>query len=76
MMNITVGDGQVTYQNGALALKYVSVSFTSGQFPDSLSGSVQVTPDDGITLSSSTKDIEAAAKTKIQAMVVDEAPAS
>lgn len=73
-MNMTVGDLQVNFVDGKLTLKYASVSFNAGTFPNSLNGNLQVTPEDGISLTSSEDDIKAAAKTKIQALIT-EAPA-
>ena len=71
---MTVGDLQVNFVDGKLTLKYASVSFNAGTFPNSLNGNLQVTPEDGISLTSSEDDIKAAAKTKIQALIA-EAPA-
>ena len=75
-MNITVGDAQVSFSAGKLALKYFTVSFDSGIYPNRLSGAIQVTPDDGVTIDSLETEVAGVAKTKIQAMVADEAPAS
>ncbi|WP_188353871.1 hypothetical protein [Leuconostoc falkenbergense] len=73
-MKMTVGDLQFSFVDGKLTLKYASVSFNAGTFPNSLNGNLQVTPEDGISLTSSEDDIKAAAKTKIQALIA-EAPA-
>lgn len=73
-MNMTVGDLQVNFVDGKLTLKYASVQFNAGTFPNSLNGNLQVTPEDGISLTSTEDDIKAAAKTKIQALIAD-APA-
>ncbi|GHC27459.1 hypothetical protein [Leuconostoc lactis] len=73
-MNMTVGDLQFSFVDGKLTLKYASVSFNAGTFPNSLNGNLQVTPEDGISLTSSEDDIKAAAKKKIQALIA-EAPA-
>ncbi|MCT8383390.1 hypothetical protein D0505_02005 [Leuconostoc mesenteroides] len=73
-MNMTVGDLQVSFVDGKLTLKYASVSFNAGTFPNSLNGNLQVTPEDGVSLTSSEDDIKAAAKKKIQALIAD-APA-
>jgi|GEM_PF-1531775 len=73
-MNMTVGDLQVNFVDGKLTLKYASVSFNAGTFPNSLNGNLQVTPEDGVSLTSSEDDIKAAAKKKIQALIA-EAPA-
>lgn len=73
-MNMTVGDLQFSFVDGKLTLKYASVSFNAGTFPNSLNGNLQVTPEDGISLTSTEDDIKAAAKKKIQALIAD-APA-
>lgn len=71
---MTVGDLQFSFVDGKLTLKYASVSFNAGTFPNSLNGNLQVTPEDGVSLTSSEDDIKAAAKKKIQALIT-EAPA-
>jgi hypothetical protein len=73
-MNITVNNEQVAFVEGKQTLQYASVSFNAGAFPNSLNGNLQVTPEDGISLTSSEDDIKAVAKTKIQALIA-EAPA-
>ena len=73
-MNMTVGDLQFSFVDGKLTLKYASVSFNAGTFPNSLNGNLQVTPEDGVSLTSTEDDIKAAAKKKIQALIT-EAPA-
>ena len=73
-MNMTVGDLQFNFVDGKLTLKYASVSFNAGTFPNSLNGNLQVTPEDGVSMTSSENDIKAAAKKKIQALIA-EAPA-
>ncbi len=71
---MTVGDLQFSFVDGKLTLKYASVSFNAGTFPNSLNGNLQVTPEDGVSMTSSENDIKAAAKKKIQALIA-EAPA-
>ena len=71
---MTVGDLQFSFVDGKLTLKYASVSFNAGTFPNSLNGNLQVTPEDGVNMTSSENDIKAAAKKKIQALIA-EAPA-
>ncbi|WP_273707817.1 hypothetical protein [Leuconostoc mesenteroides] len=73
-MNMTVGDLQFSFVGGKLTLKYASISFNAGTFPNSLNGNLQVTPEDGVSMTSSENDIKAAAKKKIQALIA-EAPA-
>lgn len=75
MMNITVGDANVSFTAGKLALKYFTVSFDAGTYPDRLNGAVQVTPADGVTIDSTEDEVKASAKAKIKALVADEAPA-
>ena len=70
-MNMTVGDLQFSFVDGKLTLKYASVSFNAGTFPNSLNGNLQVTPEDGINSTSSEDDIKAAAKKKIQALIAE-----
>lgn len=74
IMNMAVGDLQFNFVDGKLTLKYASVSFNAGTFPNSLNGNLQVTPEDGVSITSTEDDIKAAAKTKIQALITD-APA-
>lgn len=71
---MTVGDLQFSFVDGKLTLKYASVSFNAGTFPNSLNGNLQVTPEDGVSLTSTEDDIKVAAKKKIQALIA-EAPA-
>ena len=70
-MNMTVGDLQFGFVDGKLTLKYASVSFNAGNFPNSINGNLQVTPEDGINSTSSEDDIKAAAKKKIQALIAE-----
>ena len=70
-MNMTVGDLQFSFVDGKLTLKYASVSFNAGTFPNSLNGNLQVTPEDGVSMTSSEDDIKAAAKKKIQALIAE-----
>ncbi|MCT0026088.1 hypothetical protein [Weissella confusa] len=70
-MNMTVGDIEFNFVDGKLTLKYASVSFNAGTFPNSLNGNLQVTPEDGINSTSSEDDIKAAAKKKIQALIAE-----
>ena len=74
-MNISVNGEQVNFVEGKLVLAYFNVSFSAGQFPNSLSGTLQIKPDQGVTLETSQADVAKVATTLIQAMVA-EAPAS
>jgi len=69
---MTVGDLQFSFVDGKLTLKYASVSFNAGEWPNSLNGNLQVTPEDGVSLTSTEADIKAAAKKKIQALIADD----
>ncbi len=68
---MTVGDLQFSFVDGKLTLKYASISFNAGTFPNSLNGNLQVTPEDGVSMKSSEDDIKAAAKKKIQALIAE-----
>lgn len=68
-LNVTITDAQVAFVDGKLSLKYFNASISSGTFPNSLNGSVQVTSEDGVSISSTPEEVEAAAKTKVQALV-------
>lgn len=71
-MNITVNGAQVTFVDGKLTLSYFNVSFSAGKFPNSLNGQLQITPDQGVTMTSSQEDVATIAKKLIQAMVADQ----
>lgn len=75
-MTINVDNAQVQFVDGKLAVQYFAVSFASGTYPNRLNGNVQVTPDDGVTINSTPDEVIALAKKKIQALFIDEAPAS
>ncbi|MCT3076884.1 hypothetical protein [Leuconostoc citreum] len=72
-MNIIVNSAQVNFVEGKLVLAYFNVSFSAGQFPNSLSGTLQIKPDQGVTLETSQADVATVAKKLIQAMVADTA---
>lgn len=69
MINITIGDIPYTFVNGVLTLKYVSVSFNSGEFPNNLNGSLQVTLDDGLSNTPTEEEIKKVALEKIQKLI-------
>lgn len=71
-MNISVNNAQVSFVDGKLALGYFNVSFNAGQFPNSLNGSLQIVPGDGVSIQSTPDEIIAVAKTKIQDLVADQ----
>ena len=68
-MIMTVGDLQFNFVSGKLTLKYVSVTFNAGEWPNSINGNLQVTPEDGVSLTSTEDEIKAAAKTKVLALI-------
>lgn len=68
-MNMTVGDLQFNFVSGKLTLKYASVTFNAGEWPNNISGNLQVTPEDGISLTSTEDEIKVAAKTKVLALI-------
>lgn len=70
-MNITVNEKVTNFVDKKEVLKYASVQFNSGQFPNSLNGNLQVTTDDGITVTAIEDEIIAAAKTKIQTLIAE-----
>jgi len=70
-MNITVNEKVTNFVDKKEVLKYASVQFNSGQFPNSLNGNLQVTTDDGITVTATEDEIIAAAKMKIQTLIAE-----
>ena len=69
MINITVGDIPYAFVDGTLKVRYAPVSFSSGQFPNNLNGSLQVTPDDGLSNTPTEEEIKKIALQKIQTLV-------
>jgi len=69
MNNITVGDIPYAFVNGTLKVKYASVSFNFGQFPNNLNGSLQVTSDDGLSNTPTEEEIKKIALQKIQKLI-------
>lgn len=70
-MNITVNEKVTNFVDKTEVLRYVSVQFNSGQFPNSLNGNLQVTSDDGITVTATEDEIIAAANKKILALIAE-----
>lgn len=68
-MNISVNGAQVNFVEGKLVLAYFNVSFSAGQFPNSLSGTLQITGDQGVTIESTQAEVAAVAKTAILDLV-------
>ena len=71
-MNMTVIGANATFVDGKLTLQYFNVVFNAGEFPDQINGSLQVTPDDGVTITSSSEEVEAAAIKKIKKLIESE----
>lgn len=69
MLNITIGDIPYAFDNGTLKVQYAPVSFNSGQFPNNLNGSLQVTPDDGLSNTPTEEEIKKIALAKIQKLI-------
>jgi len=70
-MNISVQGAQVNFVDGKLKLGYFNVNFNAGTFPNSLSGNLQITPDENVTLDSTQEEVTVIAKAKIEAMVAE-----
>lgn len=71
-MNISIGDTQAAYVDGVLTLKYMYVTFNIGDWPNSINGNIQVTPEDGITLASTEDEVKTVAKAKMQALLTEQ----
>ncbi|NKZ18585.1 hypothetical protein HF966_05280 [Leuconostoc holzapfelii] len=72
-MNMTVVSQQGNFVNEVLTLQYYTVSFDAGDFPNHMAGTLQVTPDDGVSLASTPDEVKAAAQAKITKMIEAEA---
>lgn len=71
-LTTNVTDAQVEFIDGKLAIKYFNVSISSGVFPNSLNGNVQVTATDGVSITSTPEQVEKIAKKKVQDLVADD----
>lgn len=69
MVTITINGAQSDFKNGKLELQYFTTFFQFGDYPQQFSGSLQITPDDGVTVSSTEDEVKDAALLKIQALV-------
>lgn len=69
MNNITIGDVPYAFVDGTLKVQYAPVSFSYGQFPNNLNGSLQVTPDDGLSNIPTEEEIKKIALQKIQKLI-------
>lgn len=74
MVTITVNGAQSAFKNGKLELQYFTTYFQFGNYPQQFSGSLQVTPEDGVTISSTEDEVKDAALLKIQNMVKEITP--
>ena len=68
-MNIQVLGAQVNFVNGKLVLGYFDVNVSAGTYPNSFSGSLQITEKQGVTLTTPQDEIEAVARQVIKDMV-------
>lgn len=68
-MNMTVTGAQAGFVDGKLVLQYFSVVFDAGEFPDRINGSMQITPEDGVTITSTPAEVEEAAIAKAVALI-------
>ena len=68
-MNMTIVGAQAGFTDGKLTLQYFSVIFDAGEFPDRINGSMQITPDDGVTIASTPAEVEKAAIAKALALI-------
>lgn len=68
-MNMTVTGAQAGFVDGKLALQYFSVVFDAGEFPDRINGSLQVKPEDGVSIASTSEEVRAAAVKKAVALL-------
>jgi len=76
MNNITIGDIPYAFVDGTLKVRYASVSFNSGQFPNNLNGNVQVTPDDGLSNTPTEEEIKKITLQKIQKLITSSVSSS
>lgn len=75
MVTITVNGAQSAFKNGKLELQYFTTFFQFGDYPQQFSGSLQITPEDGVTIMSTEDEVKDVALAKIQAMVATRADA-
>lgn len=68
-MNMTVTGAQAGFVDGKLTLQYFNVIFDAGEFPDRINGSLQVKPEDGVSITSTSEEVEAAAVKKAVALL-------
>lgn len=73
-MNITVNGAQFGFVDGKLTFQYYSVDVSIGSTPSNIGGTIQVTPEQGISVSSTEQDVIDATKAFIVKMSSEEAP--
>ena len=66
---MTVTGAQAGFVDGKLVLQYFSVVFDAGEFPDHINGSLQVKPEDGVSIASTSEEVKAAAAKKAVALL-------
>lgn len=74
MVTITVNGAQSAFKNGKLELEYFTAFFQFGNYPQQFSGSLQLTPEDGVTILSTEDEVKDAALLKLQNMVKERTP--
>lgn len=74
MVTITVNGAQSAFKNGKLELEYFTAFFQFGNYPQQFSGSLQLTPEDGVTILSTEDEVKDAALLKLQKMVKERTP--
>ena len=68
-MNMTVTGAQAGFVDGKLALQYFSVVFDAGEFPCNINGSLQIKPEDGVSIASTSEEVKAVAIKKAVALL-------
>ena len=74
MVTITINGAQSAFKNGKLELQYFTAYFQFGEYPQQFSGSLQITPEDGMTILSTETEVKDAALQKLQNMVKERTP--
>ena len=74
MVTITVNGAQSAFKNGKLELEYFTAFFQFGNYPQQFSGSLQITPEDGVSILSTEDEVKDAALLKLQNMVKERTP--
>lgn len=73
-MNITVNGAQFGFVNGELTFQYYSVDISIGSTPSNIGGTIQVTPQQGVSLTSTEQEVIEAAKAYVIKMSSEETP--